>query len=262
MATLFRAEFDGTSGTELRGLSYTPEVGAFTNEIASGGALQLDGNGYARSVSSGAVRQAVFTPTSAVSDFTMDVVMRTEGSSGDYTSVHFRRSDANNFLRLSLSSDGVVDLTSVVSGTATLISDYATGIVGEDITIRLEALGSSIKVYINDTYCIDETVTDHQTATGFRLRNTNSALPSGRFGRVEVSDISVGQTIRPNSTVSASGWTASDTTLHSDTSDQSNTTFASASADDAVMTLGLAAPSPALSSVDSMILHVRTRIGS
>jgi hypothetical protein len=70
------------------------------------------------------------------------------------------------------------------------------------------------------------------------------------------------QTIRPNSTVSSSGWTASDTTLHGDTSDQSDTTLASASAADAVMTLGLAAPSPALSSVDSMILTVRTRIGS
>jgi hypothetical protein len=38
------------------------------------------------------------------------------------------------------------------------------------------------------------------------------------------------QTIHPNSTVSSSGWTASDTTLHGDMSDQSDMTLASASA--------------------------------
>jgi hypothetical protein len=259
MATLFRAEFDGTSGTELRA-AYTPEVGAFTNDIASGSALQLDGNGYARSVSSGVERRAVFTPTTAVSDFTMDVVLRTEGSAEDYTSVGFRDSGLSNRVLVELGPAGEVILATVVAGDYTVIATYNAGLVAQDVAIRVEAIGSSIKFYVNDTLRIDETVTFNQTATGFSLRNYNDGLPSGRIGRVEVFDI--GQTIRPNSTVSASGWTASDTTLHGDTSDQSDTTFASASADDAVMTLGLAAPSPALSSVDSMILTVRTRIGS
>jgi hypothetical protein len=65
------------------------------------------------------------------------------------------------------------------------------------------------------------------------------------------------QTIRPDSTVSNTGWTASTTTLWQDTSDQSDATYMSATTDGSVAVLGLANPSPAFSSIAGVVVTVR-----
>jgi hypothetical protein len=185
LETIFRAEFNGTLDTQLRA-SYLPEVGAFTDDIQDIYRLRLDGNGYAYNNVAELQKFAVLSPTRAVSDFVMDVVMRTEGSADDWTNVFFRRSGTDSQVMVGLSLTGDVRLSTGAFFTENVIATYAAGLVAQDVALRIEALGSSIKVYVNGILRINETVTYNQTATGIWLQNYNEALPSGRIQRVEV----------------------------------------------------------------------------
>lgn len=102
-----------------------------------------------------------------------------------------RLSDELNYITARISSTSL-GLFKIVGNTPTSLGSYSfTPTSGTVYTVRIDATGSSIKVYLNDVLQISATDTFNQTATKSGLRSTNSA---GLFDDFLVQDLATGGT--------------------------------------------------------------------
>jgi len=260
--------------------------------------LDVSGGGGTFTVPSGCtfllVKLAVSTgtaPTSVTLGGTAVTTVATVSNGDSLTSgIYSRVSPASGSLALGYSSaaaygkatleyyDGI-DLVTPVRNSATAGGTYATSFslgvtsVADDlcsdfIVIQENATataGGSQTLILSTTFAVTPKMyaASRQTASG--TTTTFSWTTNGlgqRQAQIAVALIPLAgttQTIRPDSTVSNTGWTASTTTLWQDTSDQSDATYMSATADGSVAVLGLANPWPAFASVSGVVVTVRIR---
>lgn len=149
---------------------------------------------------------------------------------------------------------GVTSVAGDLCSDFIVIQENATATAGGSQTLILSStFGTPGRMYAASRQ------TASGTTTTFSWTTNGAGQRQAHIAVALVPTAGTTQTIRPDSTVSNTGWTASTTTLWQDTSDQSDTTYMSATADGSVAVLGLANPSPAFLSVTGIVVTARIR---
>lgn len=172
--------FTDTTGTALG--SHTPDVGGAWTKMYDGGNTTGDlkvrsNRAVAAYPSDTGVPLTVESWLSGSSNANcaaeIDAYIVSSTSRGDGVMVACRVSGASygarNQYRVVLSDDGTLTLSKLVAGTYTSLGTYAVGAlgVGSTYTLRVEAIGTAIKAYVNGVQRIS--VTDSAVSSGGQL---------------------------------------------------------------------------------------------
>ena len=259
-------DFTGSSGTSLADL--TPQVGTGNLVLPYSGAIVRNNKA---AFNNGAEARV---PWGTQSDYRVRVNVMRLSASPEQTMVFKVRRDAttNDSYYVTVTSalirlwyhDGVADVeTEIGSGwswSPILYTEYV---------FDIEARGDELRVWCNGYLTHGALVDTTLAGPGqpvIAIYDASSSTDVGwHYDLLEVygePDDVPPQTLEPASTVSSTDWTASSTTLHGDTSDGSDATYASATAYGAEMLLTLASPSPMLDPILTATLLVRLRATS
>lgn len=254
MAILYQHDFTGANGTAVTSL--IPTIGAEQfQEFAGGSTLVHDNRAYCSAAVS------VVGPPSdvATNDYTVRALWRCVTNTG--TQWILGRS-ATNAYYVAIGPANIV-LYRDVGGTSTVLgSAYAwSPAAGADYEVALVMQGTSISVTLGGTTIIGPVTDTNATSGGFGIlfESAGSTTTGWHCDRIIVETDEDVLTLRPDATVSNANWTASSTTLHGDTADESDATIISATATDADATVGLTDPSPALNPLTAASVVIRWR---
>lgn len=172
--------FADTDGTAIGSHSPTGGSGAWTtmyNPSGTGPDLRVKTNRVLATVTSGTAAITVESWLSASSNANcaaeVDAYVNSSISAGDAIMIACRVSGASfgarNEYRAVLANDGTLTLGKIVAGSYTSLGTYAVGTLssGSTYTIRVEAIGTAIKAYVNGVQRIS--VTDSSISSGGQL---------------------------------------------------------------------------------------------
>ncbi len=167
--------FTGTDGTSIA--SHTPDGGGtWSTVFASGGTgpdLRIKSNRVLPTISSGAPTSTTvqsWLSGSSNADCAAEVDAYVYSVTGSSVMVGCRVTGANTSVaylyRAVLADDGTLTLSKIVNGSYTVLGTYSAGTltVGSTYTVRVEAIGTAIKAYINGVQRIS--VTDSSVTAG------------------------------------------------------------------------------------------------
>jgi len=100
---------------------------------------------------------ASYLPTSTARNqgIQAEVTLRSVNGSDRWVGLATRRSDDSHYYYVTLRTSGVIELKSNVGGTVTTLASRATAVtVGKKYRLRLESIGSSHRVYLNDNWML------------------------------------------------------------------------------------------------------------
>ena len=109
---------------------------------------------------------ASYLPTSTANNQAIqaEVTIRSVNGADRWVGLATRRSDDSNYYYVTLRTSGVIELKSNVGGTVTTLASRATTVtLGRKYRLRLESIGSSHRVYLNDNWMMtarDSTLTE------------------------------------------------------------------------------------------------------
>jgi len=99
-----------------------------------------------------------------------DVTIESTNGADRWAGLFVRQTDFNNTYYITLRSSGVLSLRKLVNGTATVLGDFAmTVTLGTTYRLRLEAVGQTLKAYVNGTQvlsAVDGTWASGRAAVG------------------------------------------------------------------------------------------------